>query len=255
MQKRLVLVLSLLLGLALTPGSGAAADSPRPMTIVDLFNVPRLSDPQLRPDGKQLVYTLSEANWKLDKRVSHLWRVNADGSGTIQLTNGVEGESSPRWSPDGRTIAFLAKRGDAEAVTQIFLLGNDGGEARALTSHATAASNIQWTPDGQSLFFTAAEPKSADEKAREKAKDDVFAFDEYFKQQHLWKVGVANKAEQRISGGADYSVTDYDLSRDGRAIAFHKAPSPLFGDAGRGEVWVMGADGSAGVQITKNGVP
>ncbi len=253
MRKRLRLATLALAGV-LAPVSALAADAPRAMTIVDLINVPRLQDPQLRTDARQLLYTLSQANWKTNRRVSHVWRVNADGSGVVQLTNGAEGESSPRWSPDGRTIAFLAKRGDAEAVTQIFLMGNDGGEARPLTSHASAVSNIQWTPDGQALFFIAAEPKSAEEKAKDEAKDDVFAFDEDFKQQHLWRIGVADKAERRITGG-DYSVIDYELSRDGKAIAFHKGISPLVGDNLRGEVWVMDAVGGGAVQITSNGVP
>src|SRR5262245_33962325 len=126
MSKRLALATLALAGVF--PSSPAfAADAPRPMTIVDLIDMPRLQDPQLRPDGRQVLYTLSHANWKTNKRVSHVWRVNADGSGSVQLTNGSDGETSPRWSPDGRTIAFLAKRGDSEAVTQVFLLGNDGG--------------------------------------------------------------------------------------------------------------------------------
>jgi dipeptidyl aminopeptidase/acylaminoacyl peptidase len=244
----------LLLPALLLAPTAFAAEGPRAMTIVDLINVPRLSDAQLRPDGRQLVYVLAEANWKANKRVSHLWRVNADGSGALQLTNGAEGETSPRWSPDGRTLAFLAKRGDAEAVTQIWLQPNDGGEARQLTSHATAVSNIQWAPDGQALFFTASEPKSADEKAKDKLKDDVYAFDEDFKQQHLWRVSVADKAERRVTSG-DFSVGDYELSRDGSKIAWHKGPSPLFGDNLRGEVYVSNADGTGAVQITKNAVP
>jgi dipeptidyl aminopeptidase/acylaminoacyl peptidase len=224
------------------------------MTIVDLIGLPRLSDPQLRPDGGQLLYVVSEANWKANKRVSHVWRANADGSGAVQLTSGADGESSPRWSPDGRTIAFLARRGDAEAVTQIFLMHAGGGEAWALTSHATAVSDIHWTPDGQALFFKAAEPKSADEKAKDKLKDDVYAFDESFKQDHLWRIGVADKAAKRVTGG-DFSLLDYELSRDGSTIAFHRGPSPLFGDNLRGEVWLMRADGSGARQLTTNGVP
>ena len=107
------------------------------MSIVDLLNVPRLSDPQLSPAGKDVLYTRADADWKSGRRVSHIWRASVDGGQPVQLTSGAEGETDPRWSPDGRTIAFTAKRGDNE-FAQIFLLPADGGEARQLTSHASA---------------------------------------------------------------------------------------------------------------------
>ena len=71
--------------------------------------------------------------------------------------------------------------------------------------------------------FMATATKTRQEKAKQKARDDVFTFDEEFKQQHLWKVTVADKAEKRITSG-DWSVTDYELSKDGSKIAYHRAP-------------------------------
>src|SRR5580692_7486017 len=81
------------------------AQTPRPMTLMDILNVPQVTDPQLAPDGRTVLFVQSEANWKADKRVLHIWKINADGSGLVQMTNGAEGEGSPRWSPDGQTIA------------------------------------------------------------------------------------------------------------------------------------------------------
>src|SRR5262245_35744156 len=79
----------------------ASAQSPRPMSIVDLLSVPRLADPELSPDGRDVVFTKNEADWKSGKRIAHVWRVRADGnSAPVQLTNGAEGESDPHWSPD-----------------------------------------------------------------------------------------------------------------------------------------------------------
>ena len=229
------------------------AQGPRPMTLVDVLNVPQISDPQLSPDGRQILFVRADANWKANKRISHIWRINADSSGLIQLTNGTDGETGPRWSPDGKTIAFIAKREGAEA-NQIQLLSNSGGEARALTSHATAVSNLTWPPDGALIYFRAPDPKTEQQKAREKAKDDVFLFDEDYQQQHLWSVAVASKAEHRITEGK-FSVSAYQLSRDGRQIAFHRAPTPLLEDVDQGEIWVMEAAGGGARQITHNQVP
>src|SRR5262249_25271239 len=129
----------------------------------------------------------------------------------------------------------------------------DGGEARRLTAHASAVSDLSWAPDGSALYFSAPEAKTAEEKARDKNKDDVYSYDENYKQTHLWKVGVSSRTESRIAGG-DLSVTSYTLSDDGKKIAHHRWPTPLFGSNGDGEVWVMNADGSSAVRVATNSV-
>jgi len=222
----------------------ALGQEKRPMTIVDLLEVPQLRDAQLAPDGSQLVYVLSGADWKANRRIGHIWRLNADGTGLVQLTTGEDGESTPRWSPDGRHIAFLAERGDDEH-TQIYLLSNSGGEARRLTDHETGVGSISWTPDGQALFFIASDPEPDGEY-------DVVAFDEDYQQRHLWRVSVADGLKQRITEG-NFSVRGYSLARDGSTIMHHRAPTPLLDDLDEVEVWVMRADGSDAVRLTTNG--
>jgi dipeptidyl aminopeptidase/acylaminoacyl peptidase len=228
------------------------AQAPRPMTLVDVMNVPQVSDPRVSPDGAEILFVKAESNWKANKRIRHIWRIHSDGSGVHQMTNGPDGETSPRWSPDGQTIAFIAKRGEAEA-NQILLIPAAGGEAQALTTHSTAVSDISWSPDGKTIYFRAPDPKTDQQKAREKLKDDVFQFDEDYQQQHLWSVSVADKSERRITQGS-YSIVNYQLSDDGTRIAFHRAPSPLLEDLEHSEVWVMESGGGGGRQLTHNKV-
>jgi dipeptidyl aminopeptidase/acylaminoacyl peptidase len=230
----------------------AEPQAKRAMTLIDLIEVPRVFDAQLSPEGRQVLFTIDRPDWKANRRTAHIFRVNADGTGQVQLTNGERGESSPRWSPDGKTIAFLARRGDAEE-NQIYLIPNDGGEARPLSKHATSVSGITWSPDGAAIYFLASDPKTDEEKDKDKVRDDTFAYEENYKQQHLWKITVKDAAEQRITEGS-YSVLSYRLSGDGAKIVFHRAPTPLYGDSDQGEVWLMDANGQNGVQLTKNQV-
>ncbi len=224
----------------------------RLLTAVDLISLPQLSDPRISPDGKAVLFLRSDADWKGNKRVTHIWRVASDGSGLQQLTFGADGENSPRWSPDGKMIAFLAKRPGAEVV-QVQILNLSGGEAMPLTSHETAPGSITWTPDSAAIYFIAGDPKTADEKAKEKAKDDVFPFDENYKQRHLWKVTLADKKESRLTQG-DYSILSFELSENGKSLIFHRGPNPLVGDGEKSEVWIAGSDGAKGKQLTSNGV-
>ncbi|MEO7157149.1 MAG: S9 family peptidase [Vicinamibacterales bacterium] len=233
--------------------SPAGAQGKRGRTFVDALEQQVLGDPQLSPDGKQILFTIDRADWKSNRRVAHIYRIGSDGTGQVQLTFGDRGESGPRWSPDGRAIAFTTRR-DADANNQIYLLSIEGGEARRLTSHPTAPGSLTWAPDGRSIYFVAADVKSADEKERDRVFDDVYAFEENnFKQRHLWTTDLGGKT-QRITAG-DWNVSGYELSADGKRIAMQRMPSPLLEFSDRSEVWVMDATGANAKQLTSNRVP
>jgi len=156
------------IGAAIFFSVGAGAEEGgRVMTLVDRLEVPGLSSPRLSPDGDKVVYVLSKADWKANKRISHLWLVNTDGTGSIQLTNGAKGEGGAAWSPDSGQVAFVASRGDVDE-NQIFLISATGGEARRLSSHEASVSRITWSPDGAYLYFVAAEPKPGSPMGRPK---------------------------------------------------------------------------------------
>ena len=128
-----------------------------------------------------------------------------------------------------------------------------GAKALQLTSHPTAVSRIEWAPDGTAIYYLASDPKTEEEQARDEFKDDVYMFEEDFQQQHLWKFTVADETTERITEG-DFSVMDYDLSPDGRQVAFHRAPNPVLESADLSEVWLMTADGTEARRLTDNDV-
>ncbi len=231
--------------------SAASAQSDRrPMTIVDLINVPRLSEPRLSPSGDQLLYVRTDTDWKKNGTISHIWRVNADGTKSVKMTNGAKGERNPRWSPDGSMIAFIAQRDD-DKRSQLYTIPNDGGEAVRLGTHPTSVSRIAWSPDGKWIYYTAPEDKTAEEKAREKIKDNVFRYDEEQKHSHLWRIAVPSGKSERVTEG-DFTVRGYNLSPDGTMIAHLRAPSPRYDDSMLSEVWVMTAQGDDAKRITDN---
>jgi dipeptidyl aminopeptidase/acylaminoacyl peptidase len=233
--------------------ASAAAQAKRPMSFVDVMEMPLLQDPQLSPDGKHVVFVMQKADWKANRPIGHIYRINVDGTEQVQLTFGERGESSPRWSPDGSSVAFLARR-DNDSNNQIYLLDNLGGEARRITTHATAPAALQWAPDGRSIYFIATDAKSAEERDKDRLQDDVYAFEETnFKQRHLWATDLAGKSK-RITEG-DYSVGSYEVSDDGTKIAMSRAPSPLLEHSPQSEVWVMDSDGGNARQLTHNSVP
>ena len=218
------------------------------MSLVDLAEVPRVLDPQLSPDGRYLTYALGRVDWKANRLISQLWRQDVNGGAPVQLTfaeNGVTNTFS-RWSPDGRSLLF-------HRDGQLFVMPSDGGEPRALTKHATGVSFPTWSTDSAAVYFLAADARTADERERDRVRDDVFAYDETFKQRQLWKITVATGEEKAITSG-DSSVTSYRLSRDGTRIALTRAPSPQAADANRTEVWTMDAAGDNARQATTNSV-
>ena len=246
--------LPLLVVLALLGSAGVTtAQDKRAMSFVDVLELPALQDPQISPDGNQVLFVLDRPDWKGNRRVGHIYRINADGTNQLQLTFGERGESSPRWSPDGKSVAFTTRR-DADTNNQIYLLHAEGGEARRLTSHATAPGSLTWSPDGKTIYFTASDAKSAEEREKDRLLDDVYAFEESnFKQRHLWSTDLSGKTT-RVTDG-DWSVGGYELSVNGSRIAMTRTPSPLLEFLDRTEVWLMDANGANAKQLTDNKVP
>jgi Tol biopolymer transport system component len=203
MRPRHAALLLLVSALLLAGSHALGAQDKRPLSFVDSIEMPFVTDPQVSPDGKQILFVMDKPDWKNNRRVGHIYRINADGTNQVQLTFGERGESSPRWSPDGKTIAFTARR-DPDSNNQIYLLEADGGEARRLTTHGAAPNDLTWTPDGTSIYFAATDAKTADEREKDRLQDDVYAFEETnFKQRHVWVTDLLGKTK-KITDGAEF---------------------------------------------------
>jgi len=229
--------------LALT-SSASTQHARRPMTLVDLLNIPRISDPQISPDGKSLTFVLATADWTANQRVPRIWRISTDGTGLRQLVDDA-GAYSARWSPDGSAIAFLLRG-------SVFVVPAAGGTPRQV-SKRTGVADMSWHPDGTSIYFLASDPPTDVERARQQLRGDVRVLDEY-RQRHLWKMAVADGAETRITGG-DYYVFAYRISADGHRIILSRKPTQLPADTDRMELWNIAADGTSPVQLTRNAIP
>jgi dipeptidyl aminopeptidase/acylaminoacyl peptidase len=234
---------------ALALSARPAAQARRPMTLVGLAEIPRVLDIQLSPDGQFVSYMLARADWKANRQITHVWRQAVKGGSPLQLTTGEASESLARWSPDSRMLLFLTDG-------QIYLVAAAGGTPRQLTHHATNVYGVTapvWSPDGASIFFLASDPPTDVERERERLHDDLFVFEQNYKQRHLWKITVATGIERQLTDGA-FSVLSFRLSRDGTLIAEHRAPTPLPGDVNRGDVWVSDVTGLNARAITANGI-
>ncbi len=150
MKKRLLVFLACLtLPPSLVPRLASAQK--RAITIEDYLALKSVGDPQLSPDGKWVAYTVTESSLKENRGTTRIWLVAAVGGEARPLTAGPGSDRQPRWSPDGRTLAFVSTRDNG---AQLWVLPIDGGEARRLTSLPDGVFDPVWLPDGTGLLVT-----------------------------------------------------------------------------------------------------
>ncbi len=151
MLRRLIVI-----GCLVAPGGPLAAQ--RAVESADLLRIREVTDPQLAPDGQWVAYTVSTSDTVEDKVDSDIWMSSWDGTRATRLTRTKHQEHTPRWSPDGRFLAFLSARDDEHEVEQLWLLDRSGGEAERLTELPGGVSDYAWSPDGNRLALIASDP-------------------------------------------------------------------------------------------------
>jgi dipeptidyl aminopeptidase/acylaminoacyl peptidase len=231
MSRHTRLIVTIVLCLAASP----FAQGKRPLIVDDLFNLREVRDPQRSPDGKWVAYTVARAIKDTDKNDTDVWMVSWDGHQQIQVTSTPEGESSPRWSPDGKYLAFLSSRQGAK-VAQIWLLNRAGGEASKLTDIKGAISEYAWSPDSRRFVLVVEDPdpneadKDKDKKDAEPKTPKPIVIDRYsFKadvkgylrgeRSHLQLFDIAAKKAEPLTPGV-FDEESPAWSPDGSQIAF-----------------------------------
>jgi dipeptidyl aminopeptidase/acylaminoacyl peptidase len=252
-------------GFALQP---ALAQSKRGVTAEDYLSFRFVGDPHISPDGKVVAFVLTTIDQKKNRRESVIWIVPADGSAAPRRFS-AEGFSSnsPRWSPDGTTLAFLSARASdlpagESPKSQIFLAPfGGGGEAIALTKLKNGVQSYQWSPEGSRIVVVSSSGPMDGVATAERKSDvrhythiqykfnDTGWFDD--KRRHLWVVSVPGGESKQITEGQDWNDTDPQWSPDGTRIAFvSDRTGKAYDDSHNTDVWVIPAAGGALTKIS-----
>ncbi len=155
---RPALALALLTAAVGASADGAATPAADPGTFhsADVFDLEFAADPQVSPDGKQVVYLRTAMDIMTDKPRHNLWIVDVAGGSHRPLLSGRGNYASPRWSPDGRRLAYIF---GAEGSPQLYLRWMDSGQTALLSNLSEAPSSIAWSPNGRWIAFTMFVPK------------------------------------------------------------------------------------------------
>ncbi len=201
------------------------------MTVEKFASMTKCGDPQISPDGTRVLFTVTVPDPEGNANSTHIWIAPIGGGGAEQFTDCKGADLHPRWSPDGRAIAFVSTRGGA---SQIWLIAADGGEARRLTDLSTGAHDPVWSPDGKSIaFYSFVDPDCPDDdcnakRIKEREADPVKArVIEHLLYRHwdTWKEGGRNHL----------FIADVETGKTRDLTAGRKGDFPTYPWGGSGE--------------------
>ena len=261
---------SLVLGVALN-----AQGTKHPIAFEDMIKLHRVSAPQVSADGKWVAFAVATPDMEANRNASNVWIVSSASGEAMQVTQSGH-DSSPAWSPDGKTLAFLSSR---DGNSQVYLLSMEGGEAKKLTTLLTGADLFQWAPDGKTIAFTSAvyldckddacNSKRDEEKEKNKVKARIYDhllfrhWDHWSegKRSHLFVMPADGSASGRdLTPTADYDippdergeVSDFAFSPDSKEICYTAVPDKVEAISTNGELFVVPVAVGEAKKITTN---
>ncbi|MCP4580719.1 MAG: S9 family peptidase [candidate division Zixibacteria bacterium] len=245
MKKSLIL-------LVLVLAASTQADQKRQIIFNDLYSFPQIKNLSLSPDNRNLICESKIYNLEDDSYATNLWLVPLNGIPAYQFTNGNH-DSSPRWSPDSKTIAFISARGGDSAevnISQIWLMPAGGGEARQLTNISTEADDPVWSKDGRMILFESSvypdcendncNRQRDEDKAASKIKAKLYD-DLLFRHYKYWEDGKRNHIfKVDVQTGEYQNLTPFD--KDAPPIALAGDHRYCFSPDGSEVTFVMNTD-------------
>jgi dipeptidyl aminopeptidase/acylaminoacyl peptidase len=215
----------------------------RALSVEDLWSIKRIGAPTLAPDGRHACAAVTAYDMDRNEGRTELWLFPTDGGKARRLTAGDK-DSEPCWSPDGKWIAFAAKRKDDEEA-QVYLIAPDGGEARRLASVAGGAAGLRWFPDSKRVAFISwvwpdlktdqaqarrrKERKESKIKAHLSERRECRYWDHWLtdgREPHILAAEVATGRTRDLLAGSGLALQPwepsadlYDVSPDGRELA------------------------------------
>ena len=223
------------------PESQPATQRP-PLTFDATLGIRTPSDPQITADGTHVAFTLAE--WPQDQSTprQRIWLVETDGDGEPRpFTNGPKSDSSPVWSPDGRWLAFVSERGEADkGHAQLYVQSAEGGDARRICLMPNGAASPQWSPDGSRIAFLSHE--GAEYTSGPKVNEEL-------RHTRLWTVRPESDTAEPVTP-PDRTVWRYAWSPDSARFAVFYSTGPSETDWYRGQLGLVPAHGGVIRQIT-----
>jgi len=271
--KRSLLCVAYAAALFFASGLNLRAQEKHPITFDDLISMHRVAEAELSPDGKWVAYSIATPDMDANRNATNIWMAPAAGGDAIQLTRTGK-DSSPKWSPDGKTIAFLSARsGDS----QVYVLSMEGGEAHPLTKLSTGADIVKWSPDGKTILFTSSVfPDCKDDGCNKKRDEEneknpvkahvaenlLYRHWTHWndgKRSHLFVMAADGSGEAKdLTAGANYDVppdqrgedSDINFSPDSKEICFTAVTDKVEAISTNGDLFTVLVAGGEPKRIT-----